>query len=177
MQRALIRAGADVWHTEGFNPHIYMTFALPLALGIAGLRESMDLRLSLDSDCTPEQVDFREVAEKLNAVMPQGLCVSHVAVPVHKANEIQKARYEIRVGQFGMLDEFLSQSEILIEKKTKRSLQVIDVKPLLEWESGVLTLPAGNELNINPWNVLGDRFDAESVTRTAILCEGGVVFE
>ena len=27
MQRVLKRSGLPVWHTLGFNPHIYMTFA------------------------------------------------------------------------------------------------------------------------------------------------------
>ena len=33
MQRELKRSGLPVWHTLGFNPHIYMTFACPLSLG------------------------------------------------------------------------------------------------------------------------------------------------
>ena len=33
MQRVLKRSGLPVWHTLGFNPHIYMTFACPLSLG------------------------------------------------------------------------------------------------------------------------------------------------
>ena len=30
MQRVLKRSALPVWHTLGFNPHIYMTFALSL---------------------------------------------------------------------------------------------------------------------------------------------------
>ena len=30
MQRVLKRSSLPVWHTLGFNPHIYMTFACPL---------------------------------------------------------------------------------------------------------------------------------------------------
>lgn len=33
MQRVLKRSGLPVWHTLGFNPHIYMTFTCPLSLG------------------------------------------------------------------------------------------------------------------------------------------------
>jgi radical SAM-linked protein len=40
--RAIQRSGLPVWITEGFNPHIYITFALPLALGIEGQEEAMD---------------------------------------------------------------------------------------------------------------------------------------
>ena len=31
MQRVLKRSGLPVWHTLGFNPHIYMTFACPVS--------------------------------------------------------------------------------------------------------------------------------------------------
>ena len=43
-QRALQRAGLSVWYTEGFNPHSYLTFTLPLSLGYESLCESMDKR-------------------------------------------------------------------------------------------------------------------------------------
>jgi radical SAM-linked protein len=168
--------GRAVWITEGFNPHIYMTFALPLALGIESREESVDLRLTRD-------VPHAEVAEKLNAVMPQGISVIRVAEPICKANEIQKARYEIdcRPETLKAIDEYLSRPEIEITKKTKKSTQVIDVKPLLEWnrEHKTLTLPAGNTLNINPWNVLSalDEFGVIDVKRVAILCENGRIFE
>ena len=68
MQRVLKRSGLPVWHTLGFNPHIYMTFACPLSLG-------------QESEC--ECVDVKTEAEKLrilpsgrptlNAIMPTGI--------------------------------------------------------------------------------------------------------
>ena len=171
--RAVKRSGLPVWITEGFNPHIYMTFALPLALGIEGREESVDLRLT-----TP--MNFAQIADKLNAVMPAGIRVIKVAEPVRKANDIQKARYEISTEQVERLNDYLSQPVINIVKKTKKNVQEIDVKPLLQWESGVLTLPAGSELNINPWNVLdkltGQGFALPNVRRIEILCNDGGLF-
>ena len=32
-QRAFRRSKIPVWYTEGFHPHLYLTFALPLSLG------------------------------------------------------------------------------------------------------------------------------------------------
>jgi len=164
--RAIQRSCLPVWITEGFNPHIYMTFALPLALGIEGMSESMDLRLT-------QELDFDRVAQTLNAVMPQGLEVIRVGVPVRNANDIQKARYEIEKPQ--VVEEFFAQDEIKITKKTKKSVKVIDVKPLMKWENGILTLPAGNELNINPWNVLGE-YEVGNVKRIEILCNDSGLF-
>ena len=169
MGRVIKRSGIPVWITEGFNPHIYMTFALPLALGIESREESVDLRLL-------QELSEDEIAGKLNAVMPSGLSVIRVAAPIRKANDIQKAKYEVFADEYDSLDEYFSRPVIEITKRTKTKTQTIDVKPLLEWENRELTLPAGNTLNINPWNVLGE-FDSLSVKRTAILCENGRVFE
>ena len=36
-QRAMKRAGIPLWFTEGFNPHAYLTFPLPLALACANV--------------------------------------------------------------------------------------------------------------------------------------------
>jgi radical SAM-linked protein len=167
--RAVKRSGLPVWITEGFNPHIYMTFALPLALGIEGQNESVDLRLT-----TP--MDFGQVKERLNAVMPEGLEIIRVAEPIRKANDIKKARYEIHTEQVERLNEYLSQDKIEIVKKTKTKTETIDVKLLLEWSDGILTLPAGSEFNINPWNVLGD-LEVGNVRRIEILCNDGGLFE
>ncbi|MCL2070838.1 MAG: TIGR03936 family radical SAM-associated protein [Oscillospiraceae bacterium] len=169
MGRAVKRSKLPVWITEGFNPHIYMTFALPLALGIESAEESVDLRLT-------SEIDAERVAESLNSVMPCGLDVIRVSAPLRKASEIQKARYKITAPAETMreIDEFFARPVIEITKKTKKNTQVIDVKPLICWETEYLTLPAGSTLNINPWNVLS--FDSINVKRVGILCDDGRVF-
>ena len=45
MARVIRRAELPVWYTEGFNPHLYMTFALPLSLGFESEYEVVDIRL------------------------------------------------------------------------------------------------------------------------------------
>ena len=42
MSRAFHKAKLPLWYTEGFNPHVFLTFAAPLSLGFEGRRESMD---------------------------------------------------------------------------------------------------------------------------------------
>jgi radical SAM-linked protein len=172
--RSIKRSGLSVWVTEGFNPHIYLTFALPLALGVEGVHESVDIRL-LSEKVTED--DLRTAAHSLNAVMPQGLSVTRAAEPVCKANDIEKAQYEVHSPNAAALNDFFSQEQIVIEKKSKSKTQTLDVKPLLSWDEsgGVLTLPAGNTLNINPWNVLGG-LPVSNVKRTAILCSSGELF-
>ena len=43
--RALSRARINLWYTEGFNPHPYMSFSLPLSLGVESLCENVDIRI------------------------------------------------------------------------------------------------------------------------------------
>ena len=81
MARALKRSRLPVWHTLGFNPHIYTTFALPLALGYESECESVDFRLT-------EQVPMREVVDRLNAVFPEGMAAYHAAPAVQKPEAI-----------------------------------------------------------------------------------------
>ena len=49
MQRVLKRSGLPVWHTLGFNPHIYMTFACPLSLGQESQCECVDVKTEAEN--------------------------------------------------------------------------------------------------------------------------------
>ncbi len=59
MARAIKLSGIPVWYTQGFNPRIYMTFAMPLSLGVSGERECMDIRLT-------EEIDLEQAAQNLS---------------------------------------------------------------------------------------------------------------
>jgi radical SAM-linked protein len=67
--RALHKSQLPIWHTEGFNPHPFATFALPLSLGFVGERESMDIRL-LD-----EEYPLANIVTELNKCLPKGIKV------------------------------------------------------------------------------------------------------
>jgi radical SAM-linked protein len=183
MQRALKRAKLPVWETEGFNPHIYITFALPLSLGIESVCESFDIKLI-------EEISLDEIPKKLNAVLTEDLTIIKAVEPVHKHIEIQKAEYDIVISgahKMRPFTDFLNQDEIIITKKTKKGETQIDLKPLIELkeidgEKINLILPAGNEFNVNPMQVIsafsafvGEELQA-GITRTAIFCADGNVF-
>ncbi len=88
-QRAFRRCrDLDFWYTEGFNPHLYLTFALPLSLGYESGAETVDFRLA-------SHVPYREVVEKLNAVLPAGFKAYKAAKPVMNAKVIRVADYNI----------------------------------------------------------------------------------
>ena len=77
------RAGIPAWHTEGFNPHIYLTFALPLSLGYESLCEIMDCKME-------EDMPLEEIQNRLNAHLPPDIRVTKVALAQEKAEAIAR---------------------------------------------------------------------------------------
>ncbi|HRT82350.1 MAG TPA: TIGR03936 family radical SAM-associated protein, partial [Oscillospiraceae bacterium] len=90
MLRLIKKSRLPVWYTEGFNPHAYITFALPLPLGHEGLNESMDLRIE-------GEVSNEEIGEKLSAVLPPGFAINRVYDLADAPKTIAFALYEIEL--------------------------------------------------------------------------------
>lgn len=63
MQRALRRSNLPITYSNGFNPHIRLSFAAPLSVGVIGLRELMEVPLE---DGVSEAMFLRA----MNAVLP-----------------------------------------------------------------------------------------------------------
>lgn len=183
MQRSFKRSGLPIWYTEGFNPHIYINFALPLSLGYESSMEIMDFNLT-------EEVSFDEVSERLNKAMPEGLFVSKVYIPTTKHTQIRFADFKITFSNdiSEKIKKFMKQDNINTIKKTKRGEKEIDLKPDINVISSqnselILRLPAGNEKNINPSLVLelflpfcDDKIDVLSIERVNIIDENGREF-
>ena len=64
MQRIFVRTGISIKHTEGFNPHPYMVFALPLSVGTESLYELVDINLVDDNE------DMDSMPSRLNVTAP-----------------------------------------------------------------------------------------------------------
>jgi len=177
MQRALKRAALPVWETEGFNPHVYLTFALPLSLGIESVYESFDIKMN-------EDIDTDEIRDRLNETLTEDLIIIKAASPVYKHTEIKEAMYELIMENAEEFREFMNREEIIITKKTKKGETQIDIKPLIKLKEIkdnkiTLILPAGTDLNLNPIQVITafglDLCDVK-VTRTAVFCADGNEF-
>lgn len=124
--RAFIRAGIKIKHTEGFNPHPYMTFALPLSVCVESVCELVDFVLIND---IPEE----ELTERLNSVLPEGIRMIKAFKSEKKFKEIKwlKVRGELTYPDTACradaLNEFFSKDEIIIQKKTKRGMADTDI--------------------------------------------------
>lgn len=172
MLRALHKSRIPVWHTEGFNPHPFATFPLPLSLGFRGVNECMDVKLE------DENYSFEEIISKLNACLPKGLRVFDVTEPVMKAGKIAYASFTIRISEdhtpssaiCESLNRMLSKEKIEVEKKSKRGLKTVDIrqgikscdiKEMLDCAVLEVVLSAGSSDNVNP-NLLVTALEAET---------------
>lgn len=165
MSRAIRRAGLPVWNTQGFNPHPYITFALPLSIFSESSCEVMDTKFD-------GEMDFEEAARRLNAQMPEGIEITSVAELQMAAKDVAFAQYEITLEYDLGPDSAVTENKlreiiqrmraldaILIEKQTKRHTVELDVKEYfdkaqIEANGSALiitaVLPASPNENLNP---------------------------
>ena len=122
-QRAFIRAGIRIRHSEGFNPHPKMSIALPLQLGCESVCELLDASV-IDG---PE-----DMVAALNLVLPEGIEVLAVGEPRRPVREIAWTEWSLRFPDAPSAQEaerVLSLPELPVEKKTKRGLATLDIAP------------------------------------------------
>ena len=158
MQRALKMSGLPVWYSKGFNPHIYMTFTLPLSLGHESLCESFDFRL--EEDLTEQQI-----LEAMEGTLPDGIILTAAGAPDYDASQIKYALYKIKMyGDKSILNDcindYQTSSEIVVTKVSKKKTTEINIKEQIKdftvGEEGEDTLtftalfPAGTTYNLNP---------------------------
>ena len=65
-QRAFFRSGIQIRHTEGFNPHPFVSIALPLSVGYSSQCEILEFGLVGGAS-------YEEVPARLTAAMPEGI--------------------------------------------------------------------------------------------------------
>ena len=184
-QKALKRAGIAVSYTEGFSPHIIMSFASPLGVGLTSDGEYMDIQVeeaSSSADCV----------RRLNKAMAEGVeIVSFREISGEKSQNamslVAAADYEVRFragkgpealetepGRDSCKEDFaafLARPEIVILKKSKNSERELDIRPFI-YEADIrddhifFKLSAGSVTNIRPelvmeafFQYLGQPFD------------------
>lgn len=175
-QKALRRAEIDMKYSEGFNPHMIMSFAAPLGVGITSDGEYFDIEVK-STRSTEESL------KALNDVMVEGVEVtSYVALPDNAKKSmsiVAAADYEIffKEGyevpktseEFAEIfqDFYIGQDSILIVKKTKKSEKEMDIKPLIyefaverknDKPSFYLKVSTGSVDNLKPELVLDKMF-------------------
>lgn len=134
MQRALRRSGLPIAYSNGFNPHIVMSFASALSSGIPGDAELLDV--SLHSETTEEAC-----MEAMNRVLPPALHVSRIRLVDDRFPKVSAAlrQAEYRITLWGedalkianKIPDFLAQNEIMALRKTKRAETMVNIRPMI----------------------------------------------
>ena len=135
VQRGLRRSGLPVAYSQGFNPHILITFASALSTGACGLREIMDVRMD-------GEVTEAEFIEKMNRAMPPELQVKEArrVEDRHPAlmASLKAAAYDLVIRDAGQAEkitaavpEMLGRENIPAIRKTKTGMKECDIKPLI----------------------------------------------
>ncbi|MBQ7601785.1 MAG: DUF2344 domain-containing protein [Lachnospiraceae bacterium] len=159
-QKVFRRAGLDMAFTGGYSPHMIMTFAAPLGLGLTSEGEYMDAEF-----VTVPGKD--ELIARMNAVsVPDLTVVDACLLPDDAKNamaSLLEADYTVRFREeypesedfFDAFFTWLQSDKICIEKKTKKSTTELDLKPLIrhfERNGNAISMRVsqGSENNLKP---------------------------
>lgn len=183
-QRAVKRAALPAAYSQGFNPHMKISFAMPLAIGVTGSAEFLDLELS-------EKLSTEEVTMRLNDALPDGIKILVAGytelVGQKSAAEVREGEYQVTVALknavtktlLEKMEALLKSEQIVVLKKTKKGEKKADIKPdicSVTWECEnedtiifTMRLATGSQNNLKPEAVLQafealEGFEVEAVT-------------
>ncbi len=155
--RMLKMSNLPVYYTQGFNPHIYLSFTCPLSLGQESLCESCEVKTE------QETIDPQAWIDALQPLMPCGIVITKVAPAVEKVGEIETAAYEVTMPASSAiaLDAYNNAEHAEVTKKTKRGQKVLELKQYLDridytvagdelHFTAVLPCGSGEALSLNP---------------------------
>ena len=135
IRRALLRCGIELRYSEGFNPHPYMSVALPLSVGSGSICELIDIGVQDDF----MQTIPASLPELISDTLPEGLEVLELYKPERKFNKI--AWIEISGTMFyskkkpvnlvEKLSERYLEDKLLINKRSKHGLTEFDAAPFI----------------------------------------------
>lgn len=191
MQRAICRAHLPAAYSEGFNPHMKISFASALSVGVTSEAEYMDLELKKDI-CQPELFD------KLSKALPPG-------VKLLKAKQIDmrtkalmsivdEASYQIQLPCFddlktveNSINNFNQATEIIIVRETPKKRKEIEIKQYLPkpmqytLDNNILNIilnikitPTGTTKPNEVLEVLKNKYKLNLTVEDALVCRTGL---
>lgn len=134
-QRAFLRAGIPIKHTEGFNPHAFVSIALPLSVGYSSRCEILEFGLL-------EGTPMEAVPARLNAALPEGIEVLECYDAQRPVKALTWVDYAVTLeydrpvaGQAAAaLTELLGRESLVVRKKSKKAKSGfvdVDLIPLI----------------------------------------------
>ncbi|MCY6371866.1 TIGR03936 family radical SAM-associated protein [Clostridium ganghwense] len=140
IQRMIRRSELPVEYSKGFNPHIILSIAQPLSVGVYSKGEYMDLIFSKESD--PNYIK-----EQLNMNSPMGIKIVDVIKVREKIGDKKapQAMAAIEAAEYNMklkciypqniekeLKELMTHEEWNTIKRSKKGSKEVNIKPLIK---------------------------------------------
>ena len=159
-QKVMRRADIPIAFTGGFSPHMIMSFANPLGVGVTSDGEYFDIELT-------EEIDMKAAVVRMNQVVVEGIDIVNM-VPISDDKKqtgmsiVAAADYlsSLKSGIFPedwkeKATQFMNQPTISILKKTKKSEKEGDIKPMIysfevRDESVYMQVATGSVENLKP---------------------------
>lgn len=135
-QRAFLRAGIDIRHTEGYHPHAFVSIPLPLSVGFSSECEALEFELVGE---TPMET----VPARMNAVLPEGVTVQRCCDGVQAVKALTYVNYIVTLeyengtpfGAETAVRDLLKRESLVVTKKSKKAKSgevQVDLIPLIE---------------------------------------------
>ena len=135
MQRALRRSNLPIRYSNGFNPHIQLSFASPLSVGVVGIREIMDVPVEGEYD--PDQF-----AATLQKALPAALQIMQVRAVADDYPTLMalvsgsRLRIQLDAGPDAdaiadAFHRFMALKEVQTMRKTKSGEKMTDIRPFV----------------------------------------------
>lgn len=132
-QRAFRRAGLQIKHTQGFNPHAFVSIVLPLSVGTASHCELLDFELE------NAEISLETLPERINRALPDGIHCLQAYEGGRKMKELTHLNTRLTLEyDNGIPDaadtaiaELFAREEILVEKRSKSGMVQQNIRPMI----------------------------------------------
>lgn len=169
IQRTFKRSGLPTSYSQGFNPHMKLSIAQPLSVGVYSEGEYMDVEFD-------EEVAEAEIRNRFNAVAPEDIKIIDVLKIDKKYYDdgkkieqsmaaVMEAKYSIKMKYKDTtklteeLENELKKAEWMTLKKSKSGEKMVNIRPMVKKfaytiENNVLNIDAlvacGSRENLSP---------------------------
>ena len=187
-ERAMRRAAFPVLLSEGFNPHLLISFGPAHAVGLRSTSDYFDIDVTDGLDA--ERWEF------LNKVLPKGLLVLEARIIPHNKKAlmavINTAAYEAEL-DYSSIDEdereavvnkhindFLLLDSCSVERVSPKGRKLFDIRPGIKKlsylpEGLYMEVSVGQDGNVRPFEVVNKMFQDISILscrRTGLFIDG-----
>lgn len=173
VMRALRRSGLELEFSEGFNPHILLSFAIAAPVGLKSEGELFEFKLKDD-------ISEKEIFERIKKVFPE--CIAPVDAKIMKEDAkklmaiVAGARYSLIMDEksAAVLADYIAKDEVNInitkngQTKTSEVSQMIlssEVKPY----GMEMLVKCGSNGNLNPAFLLRTVFGEKKAAEFEII--------